>query len=434
VEPPVTATPLQSHDRETGQASPRWPALVVTAALLALAALATPRAVERWVSLQWRIGDLRPVLAAWQLLALLLALGALLSRSRLNRRAGAVLRRPRRVAFAAAAVLLGLALALVAGELLLRLAGWPYSTSWQPAENAIGRFDEALGWSYRPGASVVQTFGAPPRSVPVHVGPDGARVAAPGARHVEGAPSVLFVGCSYTMGHGVTYEESFAGRLAADPSFRLQAVNLGVQGYGTDQALIALLRHIDRFDTRFVVYTFHPSHVERNEVADRRVLWPSARFLGTKPRFEITGDGALELRDRPVRYEERMRPRLLDALDRAGRRFGPLPSAALTSRLVQEMERLASERGAVLLVVLWTRAHDGGPDAVRRVLFPWLDPRRAIDVGAGAPAGWDDWVIPGDGHPDERAQARVAALLRAKMDEPGLVAGRSSTPIARSAP
>ena len=42
-----------------------------------------------------------------------------------------------------------------------------------------------------------------------------------------------------------------------------------------------------------------------------------------------------------------------------------------------------------------------------------------IDTGAGAPADWDSYHIPGEYHPDARAYARVARLLAEKLREPG---------------
>ena len=151
--------------------------------------------------------------------------------------------------------------------------------------------DAELGWTYIPNQSVVQEFGADHRKIAMHFDDMGSRVGAPGVRHDAAKPSILFVGCSFTMGHGVAYEDSFVGRLEAMPDFRLQAVNLGVQGYGTDQSLLMLKRQFARFPTRAVVYTLIDDHVNRNQNYDRRMLLPKLRFLGTKPLFGLHDDG-----------------------------------------------------------------------------------------------------------------------------------------------
>ena len=75
---------------------------------------------------------------------------------------------------------------------------------------------------------------------------------------------MLFVGGSFTMGHGVQYEDTFVGQVEAMPQFPYQAVNLGVQGFGTDQSLLLLKRHFNKFNTIAVVYTFIEDHIVRN--------------------------------------------------------------------------------------------------------------------------------------------------------------------------
>src|SRR5262249_31940558 len=152
-----------------------------------------------------------------------------------------------------------------------------------PSENALAQFDAEIGWTYVPSRSHLRTFGSDRRLVPIHFDAIGARVASPDAVADPASPTAVFVRCSYTFGHGLPYAETFVGRLAADRGFPLQAVNLGVQGYGTDQALLLLKRQFARWNVRAVVYTFLEDHVTRNDNDDRRLLFPDATFLGTKP-------------------------------------------------------------------------------------------------------------------------------------------------------
>jgi hypothetical protein len=48
----------------------------------------------------------------------------------------------------------------------------------------------------------------------------------------DSRPVALWLGDSYTFGHGVNHEQSWVGRLAADPERRYRHVNAGVPSYG----------------------------------------------------------------------------------------------------------------------------------------------------------------------------------------------------------
>src|SRR5262249_3577319 len=96
----------------------------------------------------------------------------------------------------------------------------------------------------------------------------------------------------------------------------------------------------------------------------------------------------------------------------AWNRLGPRPSIPLTRALVQEMRRVSEANGAAFVLVywsgLWTRP---GLDAS---IFDSMN-LDILDTGVDAPADWRNWTIPGDGHPDARAHARVAQLIHQKL-------------------
>jgi len=125
----------------------------------------------------------------------------------------------------------------------------------------------------------MQTFvkGQPP--VPVHTNAQGIRVPKPDTLLDPDRPTVIFVGCSYSMGYGLPFEDTFIGQLAAYPNFPYQVVNLCVEAYGTDQAWLRLQRYMYDFNTIAVVYTFLPDHVNRNQNYDRRLLFPGAWWV-----------------------------------------------------------------------------------------------------------------------------------------------------------
>ena len=229
----------------------------------------------------------------------------------------------------------------------------------------------------------------------------GARVANLDVHHDAASPTVLLVGCSFTMGHGLPWEETFAGQLESGARLPAQVVNLGVQGYGTDQTLLLTRRHIGDFNTKVVVYTFIDDHVRRNDNADRRLLFPTGRFYGTKPFFGVSREGALALRKPPHRYQDVWESSIGSYLRLAWTRWGPEPDERLTRALIRELRSEVEAKGVTFLLVRW-------PGSTLRFDDPGL---RIIDLGAVAPPEFRKWRIKGDSHPDARADAFAAAVL-----------------------
>jgi len=103
--------------------------------------------------------------------------------------------------------------------------------------------------------------------------------------HGEKAAGVLRVavlGDSFVFGSGVTQDEPVTRRLQAllGPSF--EVINLGVPGYGTDQALLTLRRWGPRLSPDVVLAGFFWNDVMENA---------SAEMYGMpKPRFVLAGD------------------------------------------------------------------------------------------------------------------------------------------------
>ncbi len=306
-------------------------------------------------------------------------------------------------------------------EWALRAAEIPYRTTWIPSETAIARFDPLLGWSYRPHLEGVQRNGEHLR--PVVTDGHGLRVRSPADLPDPAAPTLLLVGGSIAFGHGLSWDESLAGRL--ESRLGLQVANLGTQAYGTDQAMLALERHHPRFERVVAVaYVFIDDHVLRNGVADRRLLIPFARFVGTKPRFELGPDGRPRLASVPVPYEKYVHSWLVDLVRiRIGGTLGMFPPrpTELTGALVAEMGRIAGTRGARFVVVHWRSGTEPERTFLRQ---PGAE---LVDTGVDPPPGWERMTIPGDGHPDAQAHDHVAGLLAAVLAT-GPAAPAATTP------
>ncbi len=291
-------------------------------------------------------------------------------------------------------------------EGIFRVVGLPYKIKYVPNENSFARFDPDLGWSYVPNKSSIQKTGD--ISTHVYFEKNGIRVPRPDSQLESMKPSVLFIGDSFTFGHGLSYEESFVGKFDALSEVPYQMINLGVQGYGSDQALLSLKRYLNKFNAKVVVYTFIEDHILRSGNYDRRMLVPTARFLGTKPQFALSSDKKLYLARKPLLYKDYINSYVIDFLKmRLGKLTGyspPYPEE-LTKAIILEMKRYSNEYGAQFVVLNW-RWRNNDYDR----LFRDLD-ADTIDTMKEAPLGWEKMVLVGGIHPDKEAGDHAAGLL-----------------------
>ena len=384
--------------------------------------LCWPAVLHRLITLEWYAGNVEAEVR--QVSVLLLSVGAVLLLL------WAPLRRRLRIRFTAKSLFFGTVTALIAlafsfgaAEIACRWLHIPFDERWQPSENSFARFDPDLGWSYRPVHTAQHAYGDDERMISMHFDALGARVGE-GERDRDptdtgDVQTVIFVGGSVTMGHGVQYEESFPGWMAAHSRVPLHVVNLAVQGFGTDQSYLMLQRHLAKYPGAIVVYGFICDHVRRNTVTDRRLLYTGARFLGTKPRFTVDG-GRLEQVDVPRRYEDVSYSRVLALLRVARASSGPIHSTDVTHALVDAMNELVRSNDGRLLVLQW-------PITGRRnVRMCGCCPLEGVDppvlaLDALVPEGFDDWRLPGDPHPTARAHETVARILEVDLLQRGWI-------------
>lgn len=210
------------------------------------------------------------------------------------------------------------------------------------------------------------------------------------------------------MGHGLTYEESFVGAFDALKEVPYQIVNLGVQGYGSDQALLALKKFLAKFNTKIVIYTFIEDHILRNGNFDRRLLIPTARFLGTKPKFALNNNKELYIERTPMLYKEYVNSFLFDFIKkRIGTALGSFPPypEELTKSIIREMKKYSNDHGAHFVVLNWRWNRD---DYV--ALFDDLDVD-VIDTMEEAPDDWEKRRLDEGVHPNKKASNHVVMLL-----------------------
>jgi hypothetical protein len=389
-----------------------WPAITLALVFLSLSILFWPPLLERMVSLNWRAGDMRP--AAYGLHAVFgaLALGTALGRKWVSSRFYGIFHSGREFFYAVIAIVLCFGCLGIAGEGVARLLNLPFRPKWAVASLPMTRFDPELGYTYIPNLSVTQEFGSQRREIPMYFDDLGRRIREPGDRANPSAPTALFVGCSYTFGHGVMYDESFVGRLALMPDIPLQMVDFGVQGQGTDQALLMLKRQFKKFNTKVVVYTFIPPYIRHNGLYDTRVTSPRDKVYGTKPLFALRPDGSLYLAKSPVEIKDYSYSHVWAAFQILKARWGPVDSFRLTRALVKEMKQFAESNGAKFVVVDWYKGseYERGEYSAGMPWGPDLQ-QNVIRIGPNPVPGWSDWTIAGDWHPDPRQHRYVAELL-----------------------
>ncbi|MBN1688934.1 MAG: hypothetical protein JW893_07525 [Candidatus Omnitrophica bacterium] len=313
----------------------------------------------------------------------------------------------------------GLLLGLFMAELACRIIGVPYKKRpLPPPETTTGQFDSELGWSYIPDQSVLWDFGELKEGAPVYFDENGIRVPSKGYRFDRGKPSVLFIGGSFAMGHGLLYENSFIGQFQELVGEKYQMVNLGVQGYGSDQAYLRLKRYIEKFNTKVVVYIFIKEHIMRNGNSDRQLLIPEYRFPGTKPLFKINKEGELYLAQKPMLYKNKVNSWLWDLFYmRLGNRFGWFPHEPedVTAAIIKAMKDLSEQHQAHFLLIDWRE------DTTDRVDFLSEMDVNVIDTLQGAPKGWAGMIIEGGVHPDANASEHIAQLLLNYFEQNGLL-------------
>ena len=99
---------------------------------------------------------------------------------------------------------------------------------------------------------------------------------------------------------------------------RLEVLNFGVGGYGTDQALLRYEREGDSFHPRVVMLGFLPENIARLVSVFRPFYYPNTGILMSKPRFTIRS-GEFALLPNPIQTRERYAALLTDTANEISR-------------------------------------------------------------------------------------------------------------------
>ena len=270
----------------------------------------------------------------------------------------------------ALASLLAVGLLLVGSEMAVRRANPRYLERISLDDlTYLHTYSPVYGWTPRP--SFRYTLAGSETTIN-RLGYRGREVA---WARTPGRPRIVMLGDSITFGYGVRDGETFSAVMETLDS-RLEVVNLGVQGYGTDQELLKLEREgfayapdvvvlnvclandlLDNASARSIYDGVYPKPYFRLEegrlveVAGHVGLSPPRRLALLLSQRSALFNALLELtRVDRARYQREL----------AGRAEGEPaePAFAVTFALVRRMDELTRARGAGFVALLYPSLRD----------------------------------------------------------------------------
>jgi len=235
----------------------------------------------------------------------------------------------------------------------------------------VNGFDEELGWTNRPGQR---------RGIKINaLGARSAREYTP--QPPENVLRIACFGTSFVFGAEVHTSETWSVKLE-DEHANLEVINLGVGGYGTDQALLRMRRE-GLMGADVALMGLCLENIGRNVNRYRANYTPSTKAIASKPRFLLTENGELTLLPQPYASRaELLEAALHDRVDGDCAqdefwRFAPVLSWSGTARVIAGLRARTAR----------ARAHDlwSQPDSEPfRITLALLDAFRTEALALGA--------------------------------------------------
>ena len=278
-------------------------------------------------------------------------------------------------------------LALVAGELLLRHVQLRPAEWLGPQEEPRRQPDARVGWTFVPSRVGHGTMGG--RTIDYALDAHGYRVRRADDAIDLARPTILFTGESIMFGEGLTWSESIPAQ--AGTMTGVQAANLAVHGFSTDQAYLRLTTELPRFRAPVAVISIFMSALfGRNLDDDRPHLGPGLVWMP------------------PVQHS---RLKMLAKLLVPFRKDATVERGIVVTReALRATADLARSRGATSLVVV-PQFGSEAPVEQRlreRVLDDGRVPYVLVELD---PA----WHLPWDRHPDARGARAIAAAVAERL-------------------
>jgi len=181
------------------------------------------------------------------------------------------------------AVLMGIGIAFILAEFFVRLV-FPEAAPRTARVTKFWQYHPRYGWAHVPNAK--GTFEAHGFSASVSINSRGFRGPLVSYRRVPGLRRAVFLGDSYLWGFGVSDHEVFTALLeASDPG--LEAVNLGVSGYSTDQELLLYQEEGYKYNADLIVVMVVENDFASNLRRIEYVAYGKPIFVGTGEKLEL---------------------------------------------------------------------------------------------------------------------------------------------------
>lgn len=319
--------------------------------------------------------------------------------------------RSRLILFRIAVVTMALLISFGIAEATLRVLGFtPFTHQFPPDEPVVLEFDPKFGWRSAEGRFQFSVLpGNPP--IQVTVLPDGIRSSSPiPMTDSNDKPNIIIVGCSWMFGWGISDSDTLAWQLQkAFPAW--QVVNYATGGYGTYQSLLRLEEAIPKMRPDVIVYGFILHHEDRNVASGywlNALAQKSRRGLVQVPYVTID-QGRLQrhgLTQYPM-LPGRKHLAVIAAIEKSWVELSAYTrtrqARQATELLLLDMKRLADKCNARFLVV-FMGGYQSRPD-IPQSYFDFSLANRIDFVDCSHTV--DEAVrVPGDGHPNAKANAR----------------------------
>lgn len=196
----------------------------------------------------------------------------------------------------------------------------------------IKQFDENLGWSLKPRS--IGTSRRTGQKIEYHINSKGLRDDETSYEKPDGVFRIVALGDSFTFGSGVPIEKHFSTLL--ERYFKnVEVINMGVGGYGVDQAYLFLKSEGFRYEPD-IVLVYEPGYYDHRHMH-------TVRWGKNKPRF-VLKDGQLNLTNIPVPKKEK--PGMLNGVHRLlGKHL--MVYRAIDSRLKRLTNRKEPDRNSI---------------------------------------------------------------------------------------
>lgn len=181
-------------------------------------------------------------------------------------------------------IILAIALALTAAELVMRRTFAHAAAEGPLKEEPLRQPNARLGWTFLPshtGQAIIDG-----REITYAIDSHGYRVRSQDRPVDLSRPSIIFTGESIIAGFGLNWNETIPA--AVESLTNVQSANIAVFGYANDQAYLRLKSELPRFrEPVAVVSLFIPSLFVRNLDDDRPHLGPHLSWLPGVPRSRL---------------------------------------------------------------------------------------------------------------------------------------------------